>query len=180
MDTDLRRGRVHRVFGVKGKAGMADLLAGTVQSQDVCKPTGIDNLDVLPSGKNPPNPAELLHSQSFRNVRDHLLERYDVIVFDTPPVNLVTDAVVLGNQTDGLLLVVRHRRTTKADVRHCAQKLSQGKVKLLGMVFNAHVLAGGLYGYYSRYGYGKYGAYYGTYGSYGSYSPQKHYGIEEV
>ncbi|MBF95400.1 MAG: hypothetical protein CMH58_09605 [Myxococcales bacterium] len=180
VDTDLRRGRVHRIFGVKGKAGMADLLAGTVTSEEVCKPTGIDNLDVLPSGKNPPNPAELLHSQTFRNLRDHLLERYDVIVFDTPPVNLVTDAVVLGNQTDGLLLVVRHRRTTKADVRHCAQKLSQGKVNLLGLVFNAHVLAGGLYGYYSRYGYGKYGAYYGTYGSYGSYSPQKHYGIEEV
>lgn len=180
VDTDLRRGRLHRIFGLKGKAGMADLLTNTVTSDEVCKPTGIDNLDILPAGKHPPNPAELLHSQAFRNVRDHLLERYDVIVFDTPPVNLVTDAVVLGNQTDGLLLVVRHRRTTKADVRHCAQKLSQAKVNLLGMVFNAHVLAGGLYGYYHRYGYGKYGAYYGTYGRYGSYSPEKHYGIEEV
>jgi polysaccharide biosynthesis transport protein len=177
VDTDLRRGRLHRVFELPGEVGIVNLLAGDKTVAEACTETVVPNLDLLPSGPHPPNPAELLHSDAFGRVKETLLEHYDMVVFDTPPVNLVTDAVILGNRTDGLLLVARHQRTNKADLRHCVERLRTGGVSMLGFIFNGRRQAGGLYGYY----YGRYGYRYGRYGyQYGSYGPEKSYGIEEA
>jgi succinoglycan biosynthesis transport protein ExoP len=176
VDTDLRRGRLHRVFEVPGDIGIVNLLAGDKTVTEACAQTEVPNLDLLPSGPHPPNPAELLHSDSFGRVKEDLLKHYDMVVFDTPPVNLVTDAVILGNRTDGLLLVARHQRTNKGDLRHCMERLRTSGVPVLGFIFNGRRQAGGLYGYY----YGRYGYRYGRYGyQYGSYGSDA-YGIEKA
>ena len=109
-------------------------------------------------------------------MRDRLLEEFDLLVFDTPPVNLVTDAVILANCTDGLILVVREGQTSKRDLAMCVERLRTGRAKVMGFIFNGQRQGGGAYG--SRYGYRRYG-YYGRYRSYSPYYGYQSYGIEE-
>ena len=176
IDTDLRRGRLHRVFDRENEAGVVDLIARQATIEEACQDTEIDNLSLLSTGVHPPNPAELLHSEAFKAMRDKLLESFDLLVFDTPPVNLVTDAVILANCTDGLILVVREGQTAKRDLAMCLERLASGRAKLMGFIFNGQRQAGGGYGY--RYGYRRYG-YYGRYRSYSPYYGYQSYGIEE-
>ena len=178
VDTDLRRGRLHRVFDCENEVGVVDLLMKQVTVQEACQETEIENLQLLSTGAHPPNPAELLHSEAFRAMRDRLLESFDLLVFDTPPVNLVTDSVILANCTDGLILVVREGQTSKRDLAMCLERLSSGRATLLGYIFNGQRHRGGGYGYYRGYGYRRYG-YYGRYGSYSPRYGYQSYGIEE-
>ncbi|MDE0881249.1 MAG: polysaccharide biosynthesis tyrosine autokinase [Myxococcota bacterium] len=176
IDTDLRRGRLHRVFERENEKGVVDVLTRQASIKEACQGTDVENLSLLSSGVHPPNPAELLHSEAFRNMRDRLLEEFDLLVFDTPPVNLVTDAVILANCTDGLILVVREGQTSKRDLAMCVERLRTGRAKVMGFIFNGQRQGGGAYG--SRYGYRRYG-YYGRYRSYSPYYGYQSYGIEE-
>ena len=179
VDTDLRRGRLHRVFDRNNELGVVDLMTKQSTVQECCQDTEIENLQLLSTGIHPPNPAELLHSEAFKAMRDRLLEEFDLLVFDTPPVNLVTDAVILANCTDGLILVVREGQTAKRDLAMCLERLSSGRAKLMGFIFNGQRHRGGGYGYgYRGYGYRRYG-YYGRYRSYSPYYGYQSYGIEE-
>ena len=176
IDTDLRRGRLHRVFDRENEKGVVDLITKQTTIAEACQSTEIENLNLLSTGAHPPNPAELLHSDAFRAMRDQLLETFDFLVFDTPPVNLVTDAVILANSTDGLILVVREGQAAKRDLAMCLERLSSGRAKLMGFIFNGQRHMGSGYGY--RYGYRRYG-YYGRYRSYSPYYGYQSYGIEE-
>ena len=179
VDTDLRRGRLHRVFDRENERGVVDLMMHQATVDECCQDTEIENLQLLSTGAHPPNPAELLHSEAFRAMRDRLLEEFDLLVFDTPPVNLVTDSVILANCTDGLILVVREGQTGKRDLAMCLERLSSGRAKLMGFIFNGQRHRGGGYGYgYRGYGYRSYG-YYGRYRSYSPYYGYQSYGIEE-
>ncbi len=177
IDTDLRRGRLHRVFDRENELGVVDLMMKKATVNECCQDTEIENLELLSSGAHPPNPAELLHSEAFKAMRDRLLEEFDLLVFDTPPVNLVTDAVILANSTDGMILVVREGQTAKRDLAMCLERLSSGRAKLMGFIFNGQRHRGGGYGY-RGYGYRRYG-YYGRYRSYSPYYGYQSYGIEE-
>ena len=107
VDADLRRPVIHKVFGVPNNVGTTTaLLAGQdVDLAAYLQPTEIENLRVLTSGPIPPNPSELLGSHRMAHVIEQLSQLADLVIFDTPPVLVVTDASVLGRQVDGVLLV---------------------------------------------------------------------------
>lgn len=121
--------------------------------------TNTARLDVLPCGPLPPNPAEILHTERFANLVKQLEERYDRIIFDSPPVHAVTDAVILSQQVDGVVLVAKASQTAKEAIRRAARKLYDVKAVILGVVLNDLDFEEGGYGYY--YYYHRYGYVYG-------------------
>lgn len=137
VDSDLRRPRLHRIFDMTNNKGLTNLILDAgVKVADMVQPSGIDGIDVLCSGPLPPNPAELLQTKGFRRTLDRLLEAYDRVIFDSPPVVAVTDAQVLGRQLDGAVLVVRAGQTTRDMLRKAVRLLSDVNVQILGVLLN--------------------------------------------
>lgn len=159
IDTDLRRPRLHRTFGVPGENGLTSVLVGTAVIDEVIKSTEVVGLDVLPCGPLPPNPAELLHTQKFAALLQALGEKYDRILLDSPPINAVTDAAILSQNVDGTILVVKASKTAKEAVRRASRQLLDVNANILGVVLNdVDFEEGGYYQhyyyYYNRYAYG--------------------------
>jgi polysaccharide biosynthesis transport protein len=157
VDTDLRKPRLHRTFGVPGEGGLTSVLVDTLTLDQAIKATDIAGLDILPCGPLPPNPAEILHTDRFAKLVEQLDARYDRIIFDSPPVHAVTDAVILSQITEGTIFVVKASKTTKESVRRALRRLRDVNARLLGVVLNDLDLdeSGDSYGYYyyhSRYG----------------------------
>jgi len=149
VDTDLRQPSMHRIFGLPNNQGTTNLIRSTELDINEClQDSGIENLQVLTSGSLPPNPAEILGSQRMTELLQQLEEMADVIVFDSPPVMAVTDATVLSNQVDGVILVLRAKRTRRDSARESIRRLQQVNANLLGSVLN-HVPGGK--GYYQSY-----------------------------
>ena len=134
VDADLRRARMSKYLGIDAETGLAQLLSNGLAPEDSFLNIGIDNLTVLPAGKVPHNPAELLGSQKLKNLIALLKSKYDYIVFDTPPVISLTDAVLLGAQTDGVVMVIQANRTQKGIVEHSQSLLKQAQAKILGYI----------------------------------------------
>jgi capsular exopolysaccharide synthesis family protein len=163
VDADLRRGVLHRVFDAPQQPGFTHVLLGhsplTEAVQEIELGDGASPLHFLPTGVLPPNPAELLGSERTRVLLAELRERYDAVVFDAPPLNLVTDAALLGTIADTTILVTRTGVTDKGALRHAVGHLNHLRVHVGGVVLNDIDAAGGRY-------YGGYG-YYGGTGYYG-------------
>jgi polysaccharide biosynthesis transport protein len=126
---------------------------------EAVKTTEVPNLFMLPCGPLPPNPAELLHTARFGAVMAEMLERYDRVILDSPPVIAVTDAAVLGARVDGVLLVVKAGQTSREGLRRSARVLTDVGSRVLGCILNDLDLTNRAYGqyyyyYYRRYGYG--------------------------
>jgi receptor protein-tyrosine kinase len=134
VDGDLRRGRIAQFLGIKTELGLSDLLSNGNTAENAFLNVGIDNLTVLPCGKSPKNPAELLGSMKFRNLLTLLKEKYDYVIIDSPPITPVTDAVLIGAQTDGVIIVVQAGRTQKGVVKHSVGLIKQAQAKLLGYI----------------------------------------------
>jgi capsular exopolysaccharide synthesis family protein len=134
VDADLRRARISKYLGFTSELGLADLITNGSNVDEAVLNIGIDNLTVLPAGKIPPNPAELLGSMKMKNFISLLKSKYDYIIFDTPPIIPVTDAGLLGAQTDGVILVIQADRTQKGIVEHGQGLLKQAQAKLLGYI----------------------------------------------
>lgn len=134
VDADMRRARISKYLGVKSELGLADLISDGDKLDSVLLNIGIDNLTVLPAGKIPHNPAELLGSAKLKNLVSVLRSRYDYVIFDTPPAIAVTDAGLLGAQTDGTVMVIQAGRTQKGIVKHAEVILKQAHAKLLGYI----------------------------------------------
>jgi capsular exopolysaccharide synthesis family protein len=117
IDTDLRRPRLHKTFGVSAETGVISVLLGTSSLKEAIKKTEVVDLDVLPCGPLPPNPAELLHSDDFEKMLQEAQLHYDRILLDSPPVNAVTDPIILSKLVDGTILVVKSSKTTKDAAR---------------------------------------------------------------
>lgn len=155
VDTDLRRPRLNRSLGISRNKGLTTILLGESDYEDSIKSTDVPNLYLLPSGPQPPNPAELLHSDKFKAVVEELDKRFDRIIFDSPPLLAVTDGVVLSRNADGVILVVRSGVTTLDDAANAARLLRDVNSPILGVVLNDMTLDGRRYGgYYYGYGYG--------------------------
>ncbi len=134
------------------------MLSSQCSVEEAIKSTSIPNLDVMCSGPTPPNPAELLHSQRFSKILEQLKDRYQLIVFDTPPTLAVTDGVVVAKQVDGVVLVVRWRRTNRHSLEDAHRHLAHVGVRTLGVVLNDIDLT--KIGYRYRYrSYDRYGLY---------------------
>ena len=136
VDTDLRKPRLHKTFGVSGEEGLTSVMLGTATLDQAIKKSEVVGLDILPCGPHPPNPSELLHSDLFKNLLPSLDERYDQILFDSPPVNAVTDAAILSQGTDGTIIVVKASKTDKAAVRRASRQLMDVNANILGVVLN--------------------------------------------
>jgi protein-tyrosine kinase len=134
VDGDMRRGSMSKYLGVSSESGLADLISNGTNMDETLLNIGIDNLTLLPAGKIPHNPAELLGSQKLKNLVNQLKEKYDYIIFDTPPIIPVTDAGLLGAQTDGVIMVIQAERTQKGVVKHGESLLRQAQAKLLGYI----------------------------------------------
>jgi non-specific protein-tyrosine kinase len=135
IDADLRRPALDDIFGVPNTTGLTTMF---VERESIANPplveTGVPNLHLLPSGPLPPNPADLLGSRRMEDVIAALSEQADILLFDTPPVIAVTDAVVLGTKTDGLLLVVTAGKTRRDHAQRAQELLERAKVRVVGSV----------------------------------------------
>jgi len=157
VDCDLRRPRVHRVFGKGSVTGVTTALINEDLSDAIIE-TEVPNLSVIAAGPIPPNPAELFHSDRFRALLERIKGRFDRVIIDSPPVVPVTDAVVLSTLTDGVILVVRAFKTHKDVARHAVRALADVSAPIAGTVLNSVDLNRSEYKY-SHYYYRKDGYY---------------------
>jgi succinoglycan biosynthesis transport protein ExoP len=160
IDADLRRPSIHKTLGMGPRSGLSNVLTGSSTLENaITRSPILPNLDVLPAGTPPPNPAELLASVNMRDVLQELRGHYDHIVVDTPPTLSVTDAVVLSPRADAIVLVIRSGQTTKQALRRSRDILTQVNAKVSGVLLNAVDLSSPDYYYYYEYQ-GKYAGYY--------------------
>ena len=161
IDADLRRPSIHKKLGMDPGNGLSKVLTDSETNLDdvITSTTVLPNLFVLPAGKTPPNPAELLASSNMRDLLADLREKYDHIVIDTPPSLSVTDAVVLSPRADAVVLVIRSGQTTKQALRRSRDILTQVNAKVVGVLLNAVDLSSPDYYYYYEYQ-SKYARYY--------------------
>ena len=156
IDTDLRRARIHTVFGLKRKRGVTEYLVAGGDLEKYVQPTPIENLFLLPAGSVPPNPTELLHSERFADLVKTVRERFDFAIYDSPPVTAVTDALVIGKMIDGIVLVARSKATTRNALRFMLRELKNLHVNVIGAILNDLDLRHRRYTYYrGRYYYYK-------------------------
>lgn len=153
IDTDMRRPRLHVSMRVPRNTGLSNLIVGDRDYDDVIRTTEIPNLDVLPCGPLPPNPAELLMTNRFEVVLAELAKRYDRIILDSPPLQIVTDAVVLSKQTDGVILVAHAGKTLRDDLKRSERHLRAVGGNIFGVILNAVEPDQRNGYYYSYYGY---------------------------
>ncbi len=160
IDADLRRPSIHKTLGMGPRSGLSNVLTGSsTLEQAITRSPILPNLNILPAGTPPPNPAELLASSNMRDVLEELRGQYDHIVVDTPPTLSVTDAVVLSPRADAIVLVIRSGQTTKQALRRSRDILTQVNAKVSGVLLNAVDLSSPDYYYYYEYQ-GKYARYY--------------------
>lgn len=151
VEADLRRPRMDDYFGIEGGIGLTNLLLGDLEPETVLQPWGGQLFDVIGSGPIPPNPSELLGGQHMAAVLAELAARYDVVLIDSPPLLPVTDAAALASQTDGVLMVVRYRKTTSRQVTDAMAALTAVSAHVLGTVFTMVPETGKRSAYYPYY-----------------------------
>jgi capsular exopolysaccharide synthesis family protein len=155
VDADMRRGELHKFFGLEGGRGLSDLLAGQAKAEAVIQRTGLPNLDLVATGPFPPNPAELVLRPEFNAFMDHARRQYDRILLDCPPVMAVSEATILGSLAEGVVMVVWAGHTSRKLAQLAAKLLQERGAKILGCVLNNLD--------FSRVGYYYYSTYYGYY-----------------
>ncbi len=134
VDCDLRRPNIHNIFKIENQAGLSNVIGKMVEFEEVIHRNVLPNLDILPSGTIPPNPSELLCSPKFTNLIKKLYEEYDYIIFDTPPIGVVADALLLKDIIAGFVVVLRERSTTHGDVQNIMDSMKLADAKILGFV----------------------------------------------
>jgi len=151
VDADLRRPRVAALFGLGRLRGLSDLLAERGEADDYLVNVGVPNLLVLPAGTLPPNPADVLANSQLDVVHQQLKDRFDLIIYDTPAVLAVPDALEVGRLVDWGLLVMQHTVSTRREVTGTIQRLEQVGVPIEGGVLNAIDTRSDAYYYYYTY-----------------------------
>lgn len=134
IDSDLRRPNVHNIFKIENTAGLSNVIGKMVEFEDVVHREVLPNLDILPSGTIPPNPSELIGSARFSALVKKLYEEYDYIIFDTPPIGVVADALLLKDLVAGFVIVLRERSTTHGDVQNILESVKLADAKILGFI----------------------------------------------
>lgn len=155
IDADFRRPRLHKLFKLSAKQGLASVMSGDAEINDVVQPTPIPGLFVLPCGPIPPNPAELLTLPRFEELLAYLREKYDFVLIDTPPLLAVTDPCVVVPHVDGVILTVRISKNARPHATRAKEILATLGANVIGVVVNGVGADAKGYGYQGyRYGYG--------------------------
>lgn len=136
IDGDLRRPRIHDVFGQDQEPGLSNVLVGDGKLAAAVRSTAVDNLSVLPAGHIPPNPAELLGSRKYDELITGLKSQFQWIIVDAPPVMAVTDASVLAHGSGGVVFVIGAEMTSRPGARAALDQLASAKARLVGVVLN--------------------------------------------
>lgn len=176
IDCDLRKPRIGKIFNIPSKMGLSNALRNFCKVEEAIHPTQYDNLYVMPSGHIPPNPAELMSSKEMEDMLNELKKEYRYILIDTPPVNLLADALLLASHASGTVMVARQGVTDHKSMQEALDKLNFSGAKVLGFVLNDASEEGSSYYRYNG-GHGRYNyykrQYYGRKGSY-DYSASSH------
>ncbi len=158
IDADLRRSKVAAYMGIEGGAGLTDVLIGRAELDDVVQRWGSEELYVLPAGKVPPNPSELLGSRAMTELIDRLEKEFDAVIFDAPPLLPVTDAAILAKRAGAVIMVAASGRTTRHQFSGALAALEHVGAHVGGVVLSMVPLKGpdayGYQGYGYGYGYG--------------------------
>ncbi len=136
IDCDLRRPKVHKVFGITHTHGLSTYLSRETDIDTLIHPLPIPNLSLLPCGPTPPNPAELISSEKMREMMTLLGTKFDHIIIDSPPLINVTDPVILSTLVDGVIMVVHAGKSTRDVIRRASQELTSVGAKVFGVVLN--------------------------------------------
>lgn len=136
IDADLRKSVVHKMFHLKNEYGLSTVTSKQAELEECIQHTDIENLDVITSGEVPPNPSELLGSKRMAKILDELAEKYSTIIIDTPPVNVVTDAMELAKYVSGIVMIMRYGKTTTDDIEAAMKKIEFSSMHVLGFVLN--------------------------------------------
>ena len=173
IDADMRLPSVAGKLNIHGRPGLSNLLAGLTDEDDAMQQSKLlANWYILPAGDIPPNPSELLGSERMHALLERCSKVFDFILIDLPPVNIVTDALVVSSWTDGLIAVVRENYTDSKALKACMYQIKQLGSKFLGFVMTDAAVGKGSYKRYAKYG--KYGYDYGYgYENAGSQSRKK-------
>jgi len=147
VDCDLRRPRIRDLFGAKVESGLTTALLDPGKLDEAIIETSVPNLSVLPAGPTPPNPADIMLSESFAHLLEALKGRFDRLVIDSPPVCLVTDAVVTSTRVDAVVFVVRAGKTRKDGAKRALRALRDVGATLPGFVLNGASSNGESYKY---------------------------------
>lgn len=156
IDADLRRPVVHSVFGYNKEPGITNYLVGRSKIEDIIRITNIPNLSIITSGTIPPNPSELIGSPRMQEFLEEMKTKYDMILFDTPPVMAVTDAQVMSQYADGVIVVLAAGQTQMELAKRTKQALLKVDAPILGYVLNNFDVTksyGSYYKYYRYYNY---------------------------
>ena len=137
IDCDLRKGRLHNYLNIKNTDGLSNILSG-MREEDVIKPCFYPNLFVLTMGTLPPNPTEILASVRMEELLNRLEINYDYILVDTPPVNIVSDALSLIKLVDGVLIIVMENKTSHTNIIRLLGKYELAEANILGFVINRY------------------------------------------
>ena len=154
VDTDLRKGRLHKIFGLN-KNGLTEILGQKILPAEAAQPVpGVEGLHVITRGDTPPNPSELLMTKSLGKFLEWASGHYETVIIDSPPVLAVTDAVIVGQLCGMALMVARFSESAHKEIMISANRLRQSGVNLKGSILNAVEKRSSSY-----YGYGGYYAY---------------------
>lgn len=162
VDADVRKGRVARFFKRKSAPGLADYLSGQVSLDDIThKDHENENFNFITCGTHSPRPYELLESDEMKNLVKELKQKYDYVIIDTPPLLVVSDALAIANQTDGVVVVSRHQTSYLGDIAKTLETLKFAKANVLGVVVNDYNVEEKSYYSHNYYHYNYYSYQYG-------------------
>ncbi len=156
IDADLRKPRLHRDFGVPHAPGLTNRIAGSQSAateQSAIVPTSVENLFIMPSGSQAPNPAEMLSSERMRKIISMASRAFDHVIIDSAPVLGLADALILSRCVDGVIMVVGAGKTAKDSIKVSTRRMAQVQAPLLGVVMNQVDLDSPDYAYYTQYYY---------------------------
>jgi capsular exopolysaccharide synthesis family protein len=177
LELDLHKPRVHKGLDIKKEIGFSTIAIGKTTIEECIFPTQVEGLDVILSGPLPPNPSEIIVSKVLTDVLEFCKARYDFVIIDTPPVGLITDAIVLMKEANVTLFVINTKFTYRNSLNTAHELVAMNKLTNFGFILNGVKRRKSRY-YYNKYGYRSYGGYgmYGQYGGYGGYGSEGSYG----
>lgn len=156
LDCDIRNSKIKKRYKIIEKTnGLSEYLCGQRSIEDIIYPTNDNCFDIIFSGKYAPNPSELLSCELFDTLMGHLKKQYDYVIVDTPPANLVIDAVLVAKNCDATIIVVESGNTDSREAVRLKNLLENAQIKILGVVLNKISFTKNRYGY-GKYGYKKY------------------------